>query len=223
MIASCDKLDKIKMTENFEDYHFTRTWFQDTAALTWQHIFSSFIPRRYLEIGSFEGASACFVIDSLTVKTDLEVHCIDTWDGGVEHVETEINMRDVEARFLSNVNLAKTHAKKSVIVNVYKGQSASKLCELLVAGYKGYFDFIYVDGSHQATDVVLDAVLGFQLLTVGGVMVFDDYLWMYSDNGVVDLTKSPKLAIDAFTSIYTNKLRIHPASISQIVVQKTSW
>ena len=41
----------------------------------------------------------------------------------------------------------------------------------------GAIDFIYVDGSHQAHDVLCDAILSFKLLRVGGIVCFDDYLW----------------------------------------------
>jgi hypothetical protein len=33
------------------------------------------------------------------------------------------------------------------------------------------------DGSHRARDVLEDAVLSWPLLKVGGIMLFDDYLW----------------------------------------------
>jgi hypothetical protein len=47
------------------------------------------------------------------------------------------------------------------------------------------FDFIYIDGSHMRVDVLLDAVLAWQLLKPGGFMVLDDYEWNeYRDNMV---------------------------------------
>ena len=45
---------------------------------------------------------------------------------------------------------------------------------LLAEGRQGSFDFIYVDASHRAPDVLLDAVLAFQLLRIGGLIIFDD-------------------------------------------------
>ena len=39
------------------------------------------------------------------------------------------------------------------------------------------FDLIYVDASHLALDVVVDASLSWQLLCGGGVVIFDDYRW----------------------------------------------
>ena len=38
------------------------------------------------------------------------------------------------------------------------------MIELLTQGYENYFDFIYVDGSHEATDVLFDALLAHRLV-----------------------------------------------------------
>ena len=43
------------------------------------------------------------------------------------------------------------------------------------------FDFIYIDSDHSPTAVLADAVLAWPLLKVGGVMIFDDYLWLPPD------------------------------------------
>ena len=50
------------------------------------------------------------------------------------------------------------------------------LSNLISQGHKESFDFIYIDPSHQAPDILTDAVLAFKLLRLSGVMVFDDYL-----------------------------------------------
>ena len=39
------------------------------------------------------------------------------------------------------------------------------------------FDFIYIDGSHIAKDVLTDACMAWPLLMPKGLMVFDDYMW----------------------------------------------
>ena len=39
------------------------------------------------------------------------------------------------------------------------------------------FDFIYVDGSHQRDDVMIDCLGAWRLLREGGVMLMDDYTW----------------------------------------------
>ena len=36
------------------------------------------------------------------------------------------------------------------------------------------YDIIYIDGSHEARDVLEDAVLAYRLLKIGGLLIFDD-------------------------------------------------
>jgi len=91
----------------------------------------------------------------------------------------------------------------------------------LVDGKKNFFDLIYVDGSHQASDVLADAVLSFHLLKNNGVIIFDDYLWYENFSYGIDPIRSPKIAIDAFTNIYCRKLRIMSGpKIYQIYAKK---
>jgi predicted O-methyltransferase YrrM len=101
---------------------------------------------------------------------------------------------------------------------IHQGYSHVELAKLLVGGYTDYFDFIYIDGSHESPDVLCDAVLAFKLLKLGGVMVFDDYIWHHEDR---DLYRCPKMAIDSFATIYWRKLEI-TTSPSQLIVQKFS-
>jgi predicted O-methyltransferase YrrM len=56
------------------------------------------------------------------------------------------------------------------------------------------FDFIYVDGSHQRDDVMIDCLGAWRLLRDGGVMLMDDYTWM-PDNPDAERVAP---AVDAF-------------------------
>ena len=154
---------------------------------------------RVLEIGCFEGRSTCYVIEKLASRRDIELHCVDTWRGEF--------MDSVEERFHHNIHLAKNKVKHAVKLVIHKGFSDKCLAKLLAEGKQGYFDFIYIDGSHQAPDVLCDAVMSFQLLKKGGILGFDDYLWSDPSYGI-DPIRCPKLAIDVFTNIYCRKLKI---------------
>lgn len=203
-----------------KQYKFTNDWFGITARALWTDMINKIKMRKILEIGSYEGNSTCFLIDNLSKKSPLEIHCIDTWQGGIEHsIEA---MAAVEQRFLHNTGLAVANAKNHVDLVTHKGSSAQELSNLVAAGMQGYFDFIYVDGSHQAPDVLLDAVLGFQLLAVDGTMCFDDYLWSEDLGEKLDPVRSPKVAIDAFTNIYCRKTQIIQAPLCQLFVIKVA-
>ena len=63
------------------------------------------------------------------------------------------------------------------------------------------FDFIYIDGSHTAPDVMTDACMAWGLLKKGGIMLFDDYLWQ----DVPGLLHRPKLGVDFFTTLFSEQ------------------
>jgi predicted O-methyltransferase YrrM len=200
-------------------YQFTNDWF-NIAIKNWNEIIAQLKPGRVLEIGSFEGASTCYLIEKVGTTKALELYCVDTWEGGEEHGYQ--NMDSVEKRFDGNVELAKSKATHAITFHKLKRFSDEALASLLAEGKQGYFDFIYVDGSHRAPDVLCDAVLSFRLLRVGGVIAFDDYLWNDKTRQEIDPISSPKIAIDAFTNIYSRKLRIMRAPLYQLYIQKTS-
>ena len=66
------------------------------------------------------------------------------------------------------------------------------------------------DGSHEAPDVLCDAVLAFRLLKNGGLLGFDDYLFMQGAIPERQLLECPKPAIDAFVNLYFRKLGFVP-------------
>lgn len=204
---------------------FTNTWFEDTARPVWDQLIPQFKPQKILEIGSYEGASAYYLVQKLAPLHPLELHCIDTWEGGIEHQEgggAETDMSAVEARFLKNARTMVESAPNPVELVVHKGFSHAQLAKLLASGHESAFDMVYVDGSHQAPDVLCDAILSFRLLKTGGLLIFDDYLWFEDLPSGKDLTRSPKIALDAFTNIYCRKLNILALPPHQLYMQKTS-
>lgn len=205
-----------------EAFQFTNDWFGVVKGV-WEELVPQIQPQRMLEIGSYEGASACYLIDKLAHQFPIELHCLDTWEGGLEHQqEGDIPMTQVEARFHHNTALSIRRAAHPVNLVVHKGPSDLGLARLLAQGASGHFDFIYIDGSHQAPDVLADAVLAFRLLRKGGVIAFDDYLWAEELAGGKDPLRCPKPAIDAFVNCYFRKLQILRAPLYQLYVQKTS-
>lgn len=194
-------------------YRFTQDWFvTNNTEKDWSNFEPIKMTKSYLEIGSYEGMSSCWMIEN----TDTEVMvCIDTWEGGEEHANSQLDMGQVEERFDHNVQIAGERVSRDIDLTKLKGPSLIKLSELVTQGYSGLFDFVYVDGSHRPKDVLSDAVLGFELLKPGGIMIFDDYCW--SDTSTGDgIKSSPKIAIDSFSSCFFDQIWFLKIPLCQI-------
>ena len=208
-----------------DNFKFTNTWFNDAAKNQWEKLISQIKPKKILEIGSYEGASTCYLIEKLAQENPIEIHCIDAWniemgeESDYKHYGSNVDMSAVEERFRNNTKLAIEKSPKKVNLTIDKGFSDVQLSKLLSNGKKNYFDFIYIDGSHLGPDVLCDAVLSFRLLKVNGVMAFDDYLWPSANK---NLTRIPKMAIDSFVNLYSEKIAIFNAPLYQIYLKKIS-
>jgi predicted O-methyltransferase YrrM len=203
-------------------YKYTQNWFDGNKPI-WDNVIPQMAPNKILEVGSYEGNSACYMIETIGAHKDIEIHCVDTWEGSIEHQQgghAQTDMSAVQHRFNYNVETATKKVNSKIDLVVHKGYSNVILPKLLTEGKQEYFDFVYVDGSHQAPDVLFDAVVAFNLLKIDGVMAFDDYLWSEPLPTGLDPIRCPKLAIDSFINIYCRKIRILPISIGQIFIQK---
>ena len=201
------------MKESNMQYFFTKDWFDQNSRQNWDRIVPIINPKKILEIGSYEGAAACYLIEKLGKNNFLEVHCIDTWEesDGLAKEEALI----VEKRFDYNMQLAVNRSQNKTKYFKHKSQSHLVLSKMIADGV-GDFDLIYVDASHYAVDVLTDAVLSFKLLKAGGILIFDDYLWVGDENIVF----YPKIAIDSFTNIFSKHIKLIPAPLNQIYAVK---
>lgn len=193
------------------DYEFTQDWFH-WAPEVWKQL-TPMLPhgsmRRFLEIGSFEGRSMVWIAENMMNPGDT-LNCIDTWEGGEEH--SAHDMAAVEARF--DRNREKVLADNDVGILKDKGTSILALAHK--QKYGGYYDFIYIDGSHIAKDVLTDACMAWPLLKPKGFMVFDDYLW----GEPRDILHRPKPAIDAFCNIFAEEVDIVHVGYQLIIRKK---
>jgi predicted O-methyltransferase YrrM len=202
------------------DYEFSNDWFVGNIPV-WDALIPRYEPKRIIEIGSYEGRSTCHLIEKLSDTRAIEIHCIDSWEGGVEHDRVE--MSSVEMRFDKNIQIAAGKAKNPPKIVKHKSFSNAALAKLLTTEPPSSFDLIYIDGSHQAPDVLTDCVMAFQLLRKGGLMIFDDYIWSMEEMGKQDVLNMPKIAIDAFLNIFQRKMVIvRGAPVYQLYAVKTA-
>jgi len=150
---------------------------------------------RILEIGSLHGLSACFFLWRLP---DAQVTCIDTFAGGHQDVVFGLDVSGLEAVFDRNVAAVDASRVRKLV-----GDSRRVLLDLV--GAQEEFNFVYIDGSHLALDVLVDASLSWQLLAPGGTAVFDDYQWGMLGT---DPLFRPGPAIDAFLSLVAGQCEV---------------
>ena len=62
------------------DYNFTNSWFDQHKAV-WSPLLSELRPARILEVGSYEGNSTTYLVESIASLRNVEIHCIDSWVG----------------------------------------------------------------------------------------------------------------------------------------------
>jgi len=195
------------------EYQFTKDWF-GWAPPVWEQLIPMLSgeagERKFLEIGSFEGRSTVWIMENMMQMGDY-LYCIDTWEGGEEHGAED--MGTVFKRFRANVQAAR---EKTGIKSVgHSRQSSVEGIAELISGWAGTYDFIYIDGSHIAKDVLTDACMAWQMLKPKGIMVFDDYVW----GNPRDVLHRPKVAIDAFVNIFAEEVEVIHVGY-QLVVRK---
>lgn len=173
---------------------YTRLW-HDSHIEVWSAVLPPLLPkgpRVWLEIGSWEGRSAVWTLENLLTRNGDELHCVDVW-----------SRPDVEKIFDANLGgRAIKHRRRSVD---YLLQDTKRYCG------------IYIDGSHDAPEVLADAVLAWRRLAVGGVMIFDDLRWHHPPNtvGRVD----PGVAVEGFLASHATRLTVLHRG-AQAIVQK---
>ena len=162
------------------NYTFSSDWVSQHAD-NWRSWFAHLIGKpnvRLLEIGCWEGRSACWWIENLLTDSTSRLTCVDPFA-----------WVDNSARFNANI----VASGQSHRVEVIREFSAKALPRLIEQGRQ--FDLIYIDGSHFAKDVLLDGLLSLSLLKPDGLLLFDDYPYR-NENG----SPGPGVAIDALVA-----------------------
>jgi predicted O-methyltransferase YrrM len=176
------------------EYLFTTDWLSRNKE-TWSRVLSRFagVPGvTALEIGVFEGKSTLWLLENIVTGRASSIVCMD---------------KVFRANFLANMAAFRHRIK------LIKNYSQVALRD--PAFSKPVFDIIYVDGGHRAQDVLEDAILSFRALKKNGIMIFDDYL-LKKDRRIDE----PKMAIDAFLSIYTDQIKVLHKQY-QVIITKT--
>lgn len=158
-------------------------------------------PTTIIEVGAWYGASTITMADAVKeLGLDAKIISIDTWLGSLEHWEEYFDMLQVTNgypafyyQFKTNI-ISKGHQDIVQTLPMPSLQAAR-----LLRRQKVKAQLIYLDASHEYSDVYFDLDAYTELLAPGGVIFGDDYTgW----NGV-------RWAVDDFAShsLYRKTIR----------------
>jgi len=204
---------RTELHNRLKGYQFSTDWFSRNIEI-WSDSLRRFVNApeiNMLEIGSWEGRSTCWLLDNILTHELAKITCIDTFEGSSEDKQRyeDSYINSIEARF--DFNIGKTTAPEKVQKIVGKSQYVLRALPL------NSYDIVYIDGSHLASDVLRDAILCWELVKVGGAIVFDDYDFFFPDNPA----QNTKLGIDAFLTSFCDKIEVIHKS-HQVIIEKIS-
>lgn len=200
MFNRMDALDHHPPSMPWDRYRGVKKWGWYLDDLHgWRSLLTTEAPVKALEVGAFDGVSANLMLDLLFTHPESEVHAIDPYLPDPTTPEVDERTRD---HFEENCRIGGHESR----VKLYEGLSAEVLAWMAgVDDYWQSFDFIFIDGSHLAKDVFIDAGLCWNLLKPGGVLAFDDYEWGDWQNAPLS---TPRMAIDAFAGVFQDRLEL---------------
>jgi hypothetical protein len=179
-----------------EKYKFTKEydWWGFEHHANFEQIKKYFYSRMdlaFLEIGVCEGKTTVWLLDNVLTGSKSKIWCIDPY---------------ITENGRYNLYL---HESKVILHR----DTSEKILSGMLLSHRCFFDFIYVDGDHNASVVLQDLILSWRLLKVKGIMLIDDYEmettdpWFYKSHREFNECPKlkfthPRIAIDAFLNIY---------------------
>ncbi|KAF7292881.1 hypothetical protein MIND_01187100 [Mycena indigotica] len=164
---------------------------------------------RALEIGSWEGRSAVYLLETLCNKAHSEVVCVDHFD-----LHRSAEGKERYRKIMHNLAIPGFPFR---VVDEFSTVGLYRLLEEEVENPKGGYDFVYIDGSHEADDTFLDAELAWRLARQDALVIFDDYEWTTEPQ---ESMHHPKRGIDAFLLLHDGQYEVLHRGY-QIIIRKT--
>ena len=189
--------------------HVYPNWFLPLAEPNFKRYLMRYtaLPVRFLQIGAFTGDASEWLLTNVLTHPDSELVDLDTWAGSQEDAHRYFDWKDVEETYDAKVKPFRNVTKVKMTSDEYFASLPSE----------EQFNFIYVDGAHDALQVLRDGMNGFDHLKVGGILIFDDYFWRSGRGPFYE----PEHGIEAFRKIYSQFLKVLEMNY-QVWIQKTS-
>ncbi len=149
-------------------YTFGRDWFYKSEIYQNAKYFLDYKNKlEILEIGSYEGLSTTYFIDSFLSKTNSKITVVDPFLLYSENDHKTI-LDNIQIRNFF-FNLSKSAYPEKV---QYLGLTSDKFFEV----NKKKYNFIYIDGMHTKEQIPKDIINSWESLLKDGIIWMDDYL-----------------------------------------------
>jgi predicted O-methyltransferase YrrM len=150
-----------------------------------------------LQVGAYKGDASAWLMENILFHPKSTLTDVDTWGGSNEVAHDALNWNEVEqaydAQTSSYVESGRLLKKKMTSDAFFALKDPKTL-----------YDFIYIDGDHEAVPVLKDGMNAVEALKVGGILAFDDYQW---DAGKGPAYR-PRPAVDAIMLCYSNRFKV---------------
>jgi len=179
-----DLLQKLGFVDAFDNFSpiegtILEGWNGDSPMLP--AVVNEVKPKLLIEVGSWMGQSGVHFAKAVKeLNLDCSVICVDTWLGSVEHwmdpkikpkLELVNGYPTFYKRFLTNV---KNAGVEDCVVPL---PMPSLIAANFLKANNIMADVIYIDGSHDQSDVFNDLMAYWPLLNPGGMIFGDDLPW----------------------------------------------
>lgn len=148
---------------------------------------------RILEIGSFEGRTACWFMDNYP---ESKIDCVDPFSSFHQKPGYPWPARNYSDTFDKNVFEYGDRVNKIISTSSSFFNNMNKR--------EPVYDLIYIDGAHYSRYVIEDALNSFTVLKLNGIILFDNYL-----TGIQRCQRErPQFAINMFIECYSDYTEI---------------
>lgn len=150
---------------------------------------------KFVEVGSWRGRSACYLgVEIFNSGKNINLHCIDTWNGSEEHQGYKILENDgLYKEFLKNIKpisniITPVRMGSLKAVHLYENES---------------LDFVFLDASHKYEEIKADIEAWFPKVKNGGIFSGHDYpSWTQVVRAVDEFFQGKKFSVSENCWIY---------------------
>ena len=191
------------------DLRLSNGWFEQQAEPIWNKYL---LPlngqvRSYLEVGCCEGRSLVWILENLDPSLAVGVD---------PYIPPRRMQADAYRTYRDNCRWNLTRWIQDGKVRLYEHPSSWLMTD---RGWRRVkresFDLCYLDGSHLASDLMLDAILCWERLRRGGIMVFDDMQRRWHLGRAL-----VRPAVMAFMTIYDSRWEMFFMEPRQLAIRK---